>query len=56
MAKPIEPTPTLHGEDAERVLVSLHIVAAPDELARRRDAARKFAETVTKGPVETVDK
>lgn len=47
MAKPIEPTPTLYGEDANRVLTAMRNVASTAEIARRREAARKFAEMVT---------
>lgn len=48
MAKPIEVTPTLYGDDAKRVFESLSVIASPEEMARRRAAAKKFAEMVTK--------
>lgn len=41
MAKPIEATPTLHGEDAVRLLESLPNVASPEEIARRRAISRE---------------
>jgi len=47
MAKPIALTPTLYGDDARRVLDSLKNVASADVIARRRVAARKFAEEVS---------
>lgn len=47
MARPIEPTPTLVGADAERLLDELERVAPPDEIARRREAARRFLAQVS---------
>lgn len=41
MAKPIEATPTLYGDDAVRLLESLPNVAPPEEIARRRAIARE---------------
>jgi hypothetical protein len=35
MARPIEPTPTLHGEDAERLLAELEQVCSPKEAEDR---------------------
>ena len=48
MARPIEPTPTLEGQDAERVLKSLESTAPPEEIARRRAQAREFVASVTR--------
>jgi hypothetical protein len=48
MARPIEPTPTLEGEDAERLLESLEHTASPEEIARRRERARAFVAEVTR--------
>ena len=48
MARPIEATPTLTGEDAEELQTSIARVAAPEEIERRRKAARQFYNTVTK--------
>ena len=42
MARPIEPTPVLEGEDAERLLKELEQVCAPDEAERRVAAARRL--------------
>lgn len=51
MAKPIEATPTLHGEDAVRLLESLPNVAPPEEIARRRAISReRLAQTTVTGP------
>jgi hypothetical protein len=41
MAKPIEPTPVLEGEDAERLLRELEVVCSPDEAKRRTEWARR---------------
>jgi hypothetical protein len=40
MAKPIEPTPQLDGEDAQQLADSLAEHASPEEMDRRRAAAR----------------
>ncbi len=40
MAKPIEPTPTLRGKDAERLLRDLKNVCSPEEARARSTAAR----------------
>lgn len=48
MAKPIEPTPVLKGDDAKRLLLSLERHATRDEIDRRRVAARTFLGLVTK--------
>lgn len=42
MAKPIEATPPLYGDDARRLLESLRDCAPPDEIARRRAEARQL--------------
>jgi hypothetical protein len=42
MARPIEATPTLKGEDAERLLQDLDRVCPPEEAERRVAAARKL--------------
>ena len=42
MARPIEPTPVLEGEDAARLLEQLEQVCPPDEAERRVAAARKL--------------
>jgi hypothetical protein len=42
MARPIEPTPTLTGDDAERLLNELERIASPEEIARREEAAHRF--------------
>ena len=42
MARPIEPTPVLEGEDAERLLDQIEIVCTPEETERRVAAARKL--------------
>jgi len=41
MAKPIEATPTLYGDDARRLILSLMDVATPEEVARRRAVSRQ---------------
>jgi hypothetical protein len=41
MARPIEPTPTLQGEDAERLLRELANVCPPEEAQRRIELARR---------------
>lgn len=40
MAKPIEATPPLFGEDARRLLESLEDCASPEEISRRREESR----------------
>jgi len=42
MARPIEPTPVVEGEHAERLLEQLEDVCSPEEAARRIAAARKL--------------
>ncbi len=41
MARPIEPTPVLYGEDAEQLLESLEHCASPEEMKRRQEYARE---------------
>lgn len=41
MAKPIEATPPLFGEDARRLLESLKECASPEEIERRRARSRE---------------
>lgn len=36
MARPIEATPALYGEDAERLLAQLKVHASAEEIERRR--------------------
>ena len=48
MARPIEATPTLTGEDAENLQASIARVASPEEIERRRKAARQLYNTVTR--------
>jgi hypothetical protein len=47
MAKPILPTPTVQGTDAEALLASLEEVADPDEIDRRRAWAERYLAQVT---------
>ena len=42
------PNPTLHGEDAHNLLNQIKEVASPEELAKRKLAAQKFAALVEK--------
>lgn len=42
MARPIEPTPVLEGEDAERLLRDLERTCTPEEAKRRVEKARGF--------------
>lgn len=44
MAKPIEPTPTLTGKDAEQLLRELERVCSADEAERRLKKANEFWE------------
>jgi len=46
MARPIEPTPSLEGEDADRLLQELESVCSPEEAKRRTDWARKLLSQV----------
>jgi len=42
MARPIEPTPSLRGEDAARLLASLDSGASDAEMSRREETARRY--------------
>ncbi len=58
MARPIEATPPVIGEDAERLLAQLDCVPPPEELTRRIEAAKRFLAAVTtpktsRAPVST---
>lgn len=46
MPHPIEPTPSLEGEDADRLLEQLENVCSPEEAKRRTDWARKLLSQV----------
>ena len=46
MARPIEPTPSLDGEEAERLLEELENVCSPEEVKRRTEWARKLLSQV----------
>ncbi len=48
MASPIESTPPVDGEDAERLLEQLANVASPEEIARRKEEARRFLAEVSR--------
>jgi hypothetical protein len=51
MARPIEPTPVLRGEDAEKLAASIADVASRPEIERRVAGARSFlAEISTPKP------
>lgn len=41
MARPIEATPTLYDQDAERLLADLEDVCTPEEAMRRIQQAKK---------------
>ena len=47
MARPIEPTPPLEGQDAERLLASLKTGASDAEMARRAQSARERIDRMT---------
>lgn len=42
MAKPIEATPPVTGEEAEELLRQLKVVCSPEEAARRLHMAREY--------------
>lgn len=44
----IEATPVVTGTDAEALKASIAQVASPEEIERRKKAARQFCATVTK--------
>ncbi len=41
MARPIQPTPPLDGDDAEALLRDLENVCSPEEMKRRAEWARR---------------
>jgi hypothetical protein len=49
MARPIEPTPPLEGEDAAKLFAELERGASAQEMARRVDAARAKLARVRSG-------
>jgi hypothetical protein len=51
MARPIEATPTLEGEDAERLLRDLADVCSPEEARRRIKYAREQLAEMTRPKV-----
>lgn len=46
MARPINPTPPIEGDDAERLLEELEKTAPPDEISRRRKNAERYLKLV----------
>jgi hypothetical protein len=48
MARRIEATPVLRGDDAERLLADLERTVSPKEVARRVAAAERFLAGVTR--------
>lgn len=48
MAKPIEPTPTLDGDDAEVLRASLDVHASKEEMSARRTRARALLAEMTR--------
>lgn len=48
MASPIEPTPPIIGDDADRLLEQLADVAPAEEIERRKEEARRFLAEVTR--------
>lgn len=48
MARPIEPTPTLQGEDADRLRRDLANVCSPQEAERRIEQARHALDELTR--------
>lgn len=48
MARPIEPTPTLDGEDADRLLESLDKHANSDEMKKRQRRTKEYLEEIRK--------
>ena len=48
MARPIEPTPVLEGEDGERLLRDLARTCTPEEAKRRVEKARGFLAEITR--------
>lgn len=50
VAKPIEPTPPLEGEEAERLLQQLQSHCSEEEAARRLQKANEFWQEFVRGP------
>lgn len=48
MARPIEATPTLYGEDAERLIASLADRCSSEEAQRRQKAATRYLANMTR--------
>jgi hypothetical protein len=48
VAKPIEPTPPLEGEEAEKLLAELKDICSPQEAERRLRVSREFLAKVMK--------
>lgn len=46
MARPIEPTPALRGEDADKLLASLGTGASDAEMRRREAEARRYVQAL----------
>lgn len=49
MARPIEPTPPVTGQDAERLLESLDTGASPAEMRERADRAQRVLASMATG-------
>lgn len=47
MARPIQATPPIEGEDAERLLRELERVATREEMRRREEEARRLTNKLT---------
>jgi hypothetical protein len=56
MARPIEPTPVLEGEDAERLLRDLENTCTPEEAKRRVQKARGFLAEIMRPKTPRGDK
>jgi len=46
MARPIEPTPTLEGDDADALLADISKTITPEEAERRRREAKEYLTNV----------
>ncbi len=53
MAKPIEATPPLRGQDATRILESLQNCATPEEMDRRRQLSMARLANPTVAPIRS---
>jgi hypothetical protein len=51
MARPIEATPSLSGDEAETLAASLEDVASADQIEQRRKAAQAFFNAVTRSRI-----